>query len=67
VFSVKGDAMSENRVLSMFAKSGEWHRFSRRFHSLSREAQRIALSLIKNDMSPDKAIKTAKKAVNDVN
>lgn len=56
--------MSESRILSELSKRGGWSQYSRRFHSLSREAQRIALSLIKNDMSPDKAIKTAKKAVN---
>ncbi len=55
--------MSESRILSELSKHGGWCKYHRRFHALTREAQRIALSLIKNDMSPDKAIKTAKKAV----
>lgn len=55
--------MSDSRILSELTKRGGWSQYSRRFHALTREAQRIALSLIKNDMPVDKAIKTAKKAV----
>ena len=55
----------DSTITSWFCKSSDsgYAKYSRRFHNLSREAQRIAVSLIKNNMPVDEAIKTAKRSV----
>lgn len=55
--------MSENRIYSELSKRGSWGRYHRKFHNLTDAAKRIAVSLIKNNMPVDEAIRTAKRAV----
>ena len=55
--------MTDNTIISRFAKCGDLHCLSRRFHNLDRPAKEYALGRIKEGVSPDKAIKQAKKEV----
>ena len=54
--------MSANQILGQFCKSGEWHKYSRRFHALDRNAKQKALDAIATGTDPDKAIRKAKRS-----
>lgn len=55
--------MSQERILGQFCKSGDWHKYSRRFHALDRDAKLRAIEAIQNGIDPDKAIRKAKRGV----
>lgn len=54
--------MSENLVLSRFAKcGGDLHYLSRKFHNLDKEQRRLAVGMIADGIDPKKAINRAKR------
>lgn len=58
---VEEEQMSAERILGQFCKSGDWNKYSRRFHALDRNAKLKAIEAIQNGSDPDKAIRKAKR------
>lgn len=56
--------MTDSRILSDFCKCGQLHHLSRRFHNLTREAKEQVLTDIRNGTEAAKAIRKAKRTVN---
>lgn len=53
--------MSDNTILGQFTKSGDWSKYSRRFHTLNREQKEKVLEAIRGGLNPENAIRKAKR------